>query len=142
MKGSEMAIEDEVRAIVDAEMERRLRPLRAAMQQVANAATAFASEVGGQERRRGGTTNVARRAAPNPAGARGRRSIQGRRPCAVIGCNRDARSKGYCSAHYQKRRNLLKKKHPAAAAWKDNAPPNSVEDVKLPRGRAAQRKAA
>ena len=136
-----MAIEDEVRAIVDAEMERRLAPLREAMQQVANAASAFAGAVGGQDGGRRPPT-VSRRGATMPTAGRGRRSIQGRRACAVIGCNRDARSKGYCSAHYQKRRNLLKKKHPAATAWKDNAPPNSVEDVKLPRGRAASRKAA
>ena len=137
-----MAIEDEVRAIVDAEMEKRLRPLRDAMQQVANAASAFADSAGEQSGRRGRPTSASSRVAPKTAGRRGRQSIQGNRACAIIGCNRDARSKGYCAAHYQKRRNLQKKRHPAAAAWKDNAPPNSVEEVKLPRGRAATKKAA
>ena len=137
-----MPIEDEVRAIVTAEMQRQLGPLRQAMQQVAIAADAFASAVGGQGGRRGAQTSSGRVASPKAVGRRERRSIQGSRGCAVIGCKRSARSKGYCSAHYQKRRNLLKKRHPAAASWKDNAPPNSVEDVKLPRGRAASRKAA
>jgi hypothetical protein len=137
-----MAIEDAVRAIVDVEMEKRLRPLREAMQQVANAAVAFASAAGGQSVRRGRPPSISRSAAPKTAGRRGRRSTQGKRACAIIGCGRDARSKGYCSAHYQKRRNLQKKRHPAAAAWKDNAPPNSVADVKLPRGRAATKRAA
>lgn len=136
-----MAIEDEVRAIVDVEMERRLRPLREAMQQVASAASAFAGAVG-QSDLRLGRASASRRAGAPSAGRRGRPSTAGRRACAIIGCNRDARSKGYCSAHYQKRRNLQKKKHPAAASWKDNAPPSSVDDVKLPRGRAASKKAA
>ena len=58
------------------------------------------------------------------------------RPCALVGCKRGARSKGYCAAHYQKLRNLSRTNR-LPSDWKEYAPPNSVEDVVLPRGRAA-----
>ena len=58
------------------------------------------------------------------------------RPCALIGCKRDARSKGYCAAHYQKLRNLARTNR-LPSDWKEYAPANSVADVVLPRGRAA-----
>jgi histone H1/5 len=67
---------------------------------------------------------------------RARAEAEAGRACAVIGCGRDARSKGYCSAHYQKLR-LLTKTNRRPADWVDDARPNSVRDVKLPRGRAA-----
>lgn len=60
------------------------------------------------------------------------------RQCAIIGCRRPARSKGYCSAHYQKLR-LLVKTNRRPASWVDDAAPNSVPEIVLPRGRAAQR---
>jgi|GEM_PF-1473999 len=63
---------------------------------------------------------------------------EGARACAVIGCDRPSRSKGYCSAHYQKLR-LLMRTNRRPAEWKDDAPPQSVEDVTLPRGRAASK---
>ncbi|SEK90144.1 hypothetical protein SAMN05444354_10323 [Stigmatella aurantiaca] len=56
--------------------------------------------------------------------------------CAVIGCKRPSRSKGYCSAHYQKLRLLIRTDR-RPSDWGDNAPPQSAKDVKLPRGRAA-----
>ncbi|MFL5344247.1 MAG: cell wall protein [Hyalangium sp.] len=58
--------------------------------------------------------------------------------CAVSGCRRPARSKGYCSAHYQKLR-LLIRTNRRPADWVDDAPPQSARDMKLPRGRAAAR---
>jgi hypothetical protein len=58
------------------------------------------------------------------------------RACAVKNCSRPARSKGYCSAHYQKLRLLIKTDR-RPADWVDDAKPRSVNDVKLPRGRAA-----
>jgi histone H1/5 len=61
---------------------------------------------------------------------------EGERPCAIIGCKRPARSKGYCSAHYQKLR-LLVKTNRRPEKWADDAAPQSVPDVVLPRGRAA-----
>ncbi len=62
----------------------------------------------------------------------------GTRACAVIGCDRPSRSKGYCSAHYQKLR-LLMRTNRRPAAWVDDAAAQSVEDVTLPRGRAASK---
>ena len=60
------------------------------------------------------------------------------RRCAVMGCKRPARSKGYCSAHYQKLR-LLVKSNRRPEKWVDDAPPQSVPEVVLPRGRAASK---
>jgi hypothetical protein len=65
------------------------------------------------------------------------RTEEGKR-CAVIGCKRPARSKGYCSAHYQKLR-LLVKSNRRPEKWVDDAAPQSVPDVVLPRGRAASK---
>ncbi|HVG63353.1 MAG TPA: cell wall protein [Hyalangium sp.] len=68
---------------------------------------------------------------------RGRKpSTDGARECAIIGCGSPSRTKGYCAAHYQKLR-MLTKTNRRPSSWVDYAPPNSVEDVKLPRGRAA-----
>lgn len=66
------------------------------------------------------------------------RAEEGTRACAVIGCERPSRSKGYCSAHYQKLR-LLMRTNRRPSAWKDDALPQSVADVTLPRGRAASK---
>jgi len=83
-------------------------------------------------------TPVARApAAPAPA-AREKvaASPSAERRCAVSGCKRPSRSKGYCSAHYQKLR-LLIRTNRRPADWVDDAPPQSAREVKLPRGRAA-----
>jgi len=56
--------------------------------------------------------------------------------CAVIGCKRPSRSKGYCSAHYQKLRLLIRTGR-RPKDWVDDAPAQSARDLKLPRGRAA-----
>lgn len=56
--------------------------------------------------------------------------------CAVIGCKRPSRSKGYCSAHYQKLRLLIRTGR-RPKDWVDDARPQSARDMKLPRGRAA-----
>ncbi|QSQ12075.1 vegetative protein [Myxococcus landrumensis] len=71
-------------------------------------------------------------------GPAARTSSDGSRACAVIGCKRPSRSKGYCSAHYQKLR-LLMRTDRRPSAWVDDAKPQSVQDVKLPRGRAASK---
>jgi hypothetical protein len=72
-------------------------------------------------------------AAPKARG--GRRAAGGDAGCAVIGCKRPARAKGYCAAHYQKYRNL-KATGRLPSDWSDDASPQSVNDIKLPRGRA------
>ncbi|MFE8603734.1 cell wall protein [Archangium violaceum] len=83
------------------------------------------------------------RAAPAPVAAsggkkRGRKpsSEGGARECAIKGCGKPSRTKGYCAAHYQKLR-MLEKTNRRPNNWVDYAEPNSVEDIKLPRGRAA-----
>ncbi|QRN97943.1 hypothetical protein JRI60_02350 [Archangium violaceum] len=77
-------------------------------------------------------------AAVEPERRRGRPVEAAGRRCAVIGCKRPARSKGYCSAHYQKLR-LLVKSNRRPASWVDDAAPQSVQEVVLPRGRAASK---
>jgi hypothetical protein len=57
------------------------------------------------------------------------------RLCALEGCKRPTRSKGYCGAHYQKYR-LLARTNRLPPDWVENAPPGSVKNVVLPRGRA------
>src|SRR5919106_1189383 len=64
---------------------------------------------------------------PGPASSRG---------CAIRSCRRPARTKGYCAAHYQKLR-MLTRTNRRPSAWVDFAPQGSVDDVVLPRGRAA-----
>jgi hypothetical protein len=81
-------------------------------------------------------------AAPAAGGKRrGRKpaaGTEGARACAIIGCGKPSRTKGYCAAHYQKLR-MLEKTNRRPSAWKDYAEPDSVEDIKLPRGRAASK---
>ncbi|MCY1083165.1 cell wall protein [Archangium lansingense] len=60
----------------------------------------------------------------------------GSRECAIRGCGKPSRTKGYCAAHYQKLR-MLEKTNRRPTNWVDYAESNSVEDIKLPRGRAA-----
>ena len=92
----------------------------------------------GPGRPRGSGKNVVAAA----AGKRGRkpaaRAAEGARACAIIDCGNPARTKGYCAAHYQKLRMLVKTDR-KPAAWTEYAPPNSVADLVLPRGRAASK---
>jgi hypothetical protein len=74
-------------------------------------------------------------AAPAP---RAKAADSAEQRCAVIGCKRPSRSKGYCSAHYQKLR-LLIRTNRRPKDWVDDAAPQSARDLKLPRGRAAAR---
>lgn len=62
----------------------------------------------------------------------------GKRGCAIIGCTRPHRAKGYCGAHGQKLRMLIQTGR-RPAAWKDNANPGTVADILMPRGRAASK---
>lgn len=62
--------------------------------------------------------------------------VESDRACAVIGCDKPVRSKGYCGAHYQKYANLRKTGRAEEFGWTDDAPPHSVTNPSLPRGRA------
>ena len=68
-----------------------------------------------------------------PKGKRSRGSND--RGCAIIGCKRPARSKGYCAAHYQKYRMLTRTKR-LPSDWAEHASAGTVRDMVLPRGRA------
>ncbi len=126
----------------------RLAPLATRMNSLQLALPGMAGPVPGGRSVAGGADNLkgrGRQAAaaevvPAPRGrpvAAPAAEAQGRR-CAVIGCKRPARSKGYCSAHYQKLR-LLVKTDRRPKSWKDDAEPQSVPEVVLPRGRAASK---
>lgn len=65
----------------------------------------------------------------------GRRASTDTRECAVIGCGRPARSRGYCAAHYQKFR-MLDRTGRLPSDWVADASPASVKNIALPRGRA------
>lgn len=58
--------------------------------------------------------------------------------CAIIGCKNPHRTKGYCAAHYQKLRMLVKTNR-RPADWTDYAKAGTVKDLKMPRGRAASK---
>ena len=161
-----MSVDKAFREMVRNEIEAQLKPLRDLvsrleagtsdldrLRNVAEQLAPLASAVGplfgvaggaarGAAPVRRGPGRPARAAAPAPAAAGGKR--RGRKPaaeggareCAIIGCGKPSRTKGYCAAHYQKLR-MLEKTNRRPGAWVDYAEPNSVEDIKLPRGRAA-----
>jgi len=129
-----MSVDKAIRDMVRAEVQAAVTPLVNAIERlqasgdvVARLSAAFGG--GG----RGRTLKLAL------AGKRGRRTRGPRgsndRGCALVGCKRPARSKGYCAAHYQKFR-MLARTHRLPADWAEHAAPNSVKDVVLPRGRA------
>jgi len=64
-----------------------------------------------------------------------RKASETTRLCAVSGCRRSSRSKGYCPAHYQKYRMLIQTER-LPSDWVENALPGSVKNLVLPRGRA------
>ncbi len=148
-----MSVDKAFREMIRHEVELQLRPVREAMvrlqqqtsslsavedlaEQLAPLTSLLTSLVGSEPvrptKRRGrppgGKAGAGRRAAPGENG----------RACAVIGCPRSARTKGYCSAHYQKLR-MLSRTNRRPPEWVDFAPPHSVNDVVLPRGRAASK---
>lgn len=136
-----MSVEKAFREMIRNEIEAQLRPLTQALSKLQNGAAGLQglrdlaerlaplSSFFGGARRRG-------RPAKTALGAKGRRRGSNDRPCALEGCKRMARSKGYCAAHYQKFRNLSNSNR-LPSDWKEYADPNTVQDVVLPRGRAA-----
>lgn len=154
-----MSVDKAFREMIRNEIEVQLKPLRAVIsrleegtsdldalrnvvERLAPVAQAMAPLFGAQLPKAGkrGPGRPPRSVAAAPAAGgkrRGRKpSTEGARDCAIIGCGSPSRTKGYCAAHYQKLR-MLTKTNRRPSAWKDYAEPNTVEDVKLPRGRAA-----
>lgn len=123
---------------------RTLAPLATRMQSLQLSLPGLAPAAGRAARGADALAQAGRRAealVPAPRGRPGRPPLAregAEARCAVIGCTRPARSKGYCSAHYQKLR-LLVKTNRRPETWVDGARPQSVQDVVLPRGRAASK---
>ena len=154
-----MSVDKAFREMIRNEIEVQLKPLRAVIsrleagtedleslrsvaERLAPVADAMAPLFGAQvakpaKRGPGRPAKVA--AAPVGGKRRGRKpSAGGAVECAIIDCGSPSRTKGYCAAHYQKLR-MLTKTNRRPSAWKDYAEANSVEDIKLPRGRAASK---
>lgn len=152
------SLDEALREVIRAEIASELQPLRAMMDRFQGSAsqlqlltqlaerlapllgvTAAGASLRAPKRRGRppGSKNVVRRAAA-PTGARRGPKPVNNRPCAIKDCARPARTKGYCAAHYQKLR-MLARTDRLPPGWKDFADPHSVEDVVLPRGRAASK---
>ncbi|MFO0598785.1 MAG: cell wall protein [Myxococcaceae bacterium] len=128
-----MSFDKMIRELVAEEVERVVAPLAAAISQLEANGAVLARLAGalGQPLKRG--------PGRPPKLAFGKRGTPGRkasgRVCAVKGCGKKMRSKGYCAAHYQKYRNLEKTGR-LPADWVPDAAPNTVKNIVLPRGRA------
>jgi hypothetical protein len=130
-----MTVDKAIREMIREQVASAVAPLADALAQLQGQGSVLAqlsAALGGPRRGPGRPPSILKVALPQ-RGAR--RRSRGARGCALIGCRRPARSKGYCSAHYQKLRNLERTGR-LPAEWKAFAPPNSVKDVVLPRGRA------
>lgn len=115
---------------VNAQLAPILTQLRAQSEVIGRLGSAFGAPARrgpGRPPKAGGAVKAGRATKVKAAG--------GQRGCAVIGCARPARAKGYCAAHYQKYRNLEKTGR-LPADWVADAAPQSANDVVLPRGRA------
>lgn len=139
-----MSVDRAIRDMIRDEVEAAMAPLAQAVAQIQSQGAVIAqltAVLGGGKRGPGRPPNpfkLGRSTLKAGGGARRRtRASNGQndRGCALIGCKRPARSKGYCAAHYQKYRSLDRTGR-LPSDWKDFAPANSVKDVILPRGRA------
>jgi hypothetical protein len=139
-----MSVDKAIRDMIRDEVESAVAPLTHAISQIQNQGGVLAqlqALLGGRKRGPGRPPNpfkgvkVGRPAGRRRGGGGDRTNGQNDRACALIGCKRPARSKGYCAAHYQKYR-ALQRTGRLPADWKDFAAPSSVKDIVLPRGRA------
>lgn len=127
-----------LRNMVQAEVERAIAPLAAALQEQGDVLARFAAAFGAPLRRGPGRPRKLVLAAPAAArrgGGKGKAAKAGQDLCAIIGCKRPSRAKGYCAAHYQKYR-MLKQTDRLPSDWVEDAKPQSVKNLVLPRGRA------
>lgn len=142
-----MSVDKAFREMVRAEVEQQLKAFQDSVVRDLGALRSLAERLGPISALLGGPSLVPRRGPGRPPGTgrkTGTRRGRGTRlpaggACAIIGCKRPSRTKGYCSAHYQKAR-MLSRSNRRPADWKDYAPPQSVTDLVLPRGRAAHKK--
>lgn len=122
------------RDLVAQEVNQQLAPLLAQLRQQSEVIDRLGSAFGGARRGPGRPPKVGGKVKAAKA-PKGRAAAAGERGCAVIGCPRPSRAKGYCAAHYQKYRNLEKTGR-LPSDWTPDAAPQSANDVVLPRGRA------
>ncbi|MDP3236200.1 MAG: cell wall protein [Myxococcales bacterium] len=132
------SVDQLLRNMVQAEVERAIGPLAAALQQQGEVLGRFAAAFGAPIKR--GPGRPRKQAFGAVAAPKATRAIKvsassGKVLCAVIGCKRPARAKGYCAAHYQKYR-MLSKTGRLPSDWVEDASPQSVKNLVLPRGRA------
>lgn len=144
-----MSVEGAFRSLIRSEIAAQLEPLQQAVRELQNQSQNIGA-LGNLIHQLSPLTNLLAPFAlggPAPAPRRGPgrpkrsnvvASNGGERACAIIGCKRSSRSKGYCAAHYQKLR-MLTRSGRKPASWSEFAPPNSVPELVLPRGRAAHK---
>ncbi len=134
-----MSVDKVVRDIVRSEVERIIAPLAAAIENLQHQGTLAQKLTAllGEGQKRGAGRKLTKLSLKPMLGNKKRIRVEGAndRPCALIGCKRDARSKGYCAAHYQKLR-MLARTGRLPLGWSEYAPAHSVKDIVLPRGRA------
>jgi hypothetical protein len=142
-----MSFDKQLRAMIQEEIQSVIAPLADAigqLQQGSDVASQLRALLGGSAKRGPGRppkVSVLGRTPVASGPKRGRkpgRPAAQERACAILACKRPARSKGYCSSHYQKRRMLQATKR-LPSDWTENADAQSVKDLFLPRGRAAVR---
>ncbi len=139
-----MNVDKMLREMIREELASVLAPIRSAIEQLEEQGS-FTSQLqtllGVQKKRGPGRPRKIKLGGLGAFG-KGRRSRGSRgsndRGCAVAGCKRPARSKGYCAAHYQKFRMLSRTKR-LPSDWVPHAAPGSVKNLVLPRGRAGAR---
>lgn len=130
------SVDQLLRNMVQAEVERAMAPLAAALQEQGDVLARFAAAFGAPLRRGPGRPRKLAFAAPAKRSAVKVKAERGdKQLCAVIGCKRPARAKGYCAAHYQKYR-MLKQTGRLPSDWVEDAKSQSVKNLVLPRGRA------
>lgn len=132
-----MSVDKLMRDMVRDEVARAMAPVTAAIHdlQAQGAIIArLASALGTPLKRGPGRPPKVALVSSGKKGKPGRKAGESRL-CALQGCKRPARSKGYCAAHYQKYR-MLAKTDRLPSDWVENAAPGSVKNLVLPRGRA------
>jgi hypothetical protein len=138
-----MSVDKAFREMVRTEVETQLKAFQESLVRDLGALRSLTERLSPIAALLGVSSSTPRRGPGRPPGAGGRRGPRTRLPaggaCAIIGCKRPSRTKGYCSAHYQKLR-MLSRSNRLPADWKDYASPQSVTDLVLPRGRAAHKK--
>lgn len=134
-----MSVDKALRKMVADEVARALGPVHATLAELqgnGSLIARIASALGQPVHRGPGRPAKKVVASPKASGAGRGPKPRETRDCAVIDCGKPARSKGYCSAHYQKFR-MLDRTDRLPRDWVADASPNSVKNLILPRGRAA-----